>query len=95
MSQDSAFKCFISVEKSQQNNVRKGSEKFTVIRSLIVNLCIQIQHFVKHMTLGLVEVSLEKHVRGFCLKTPTVINAYLTHFFFFLKKAIFTIINLS
>ena len=39
------------------------------------------------MTLGLVEVSLEKHVRGFCLKTPTVINAYLTHFFFFFKKS--------
>ena len=68
---NSAFKCFIDIEKKHWN------KKFTVFYILIANSRKQVQNIAKLVILYLEEVSLKNCIKDFCLQATIVIDKYI------------------
>ena len=68
---NSAFKCFIDIEKKHCN------KKFTVFCIFIANSRKQVQNIAKLVILYSEEVPLKNRINDFCLKATIVIDKYI------------------
>ena len=82
MSEDSASKYFISVEKVTAKQC-KEKQKIYCYPKFNCQPLYTDSTLCETYDIRFSRSVFRKACEGFCLKTPIVINAYLTHFFFF------------